>query len=323
MGSIPTGPTEKTMNTRIVFMGSPEFAVPTLKTLAESFFVVGVVTQPDRPSGRGRILNAPPIKKLALELNIPVIQPERLRRQPEAMEQLRAWKPDLIVVAAFGQILRQDVLDLPCYGCINVHASLLPKWRGAAPIQAAILNGDTITGVTIMCMEAGVDTGSILAQAPVPISPQDTAASLSERLAITGADLLARTLPGYLDGSITPIAQDHSQATHAPMLKKEDGLLDPRLPAIDLAYRVRAYNPWPGAYLLWKGQPLKVLRATAIPTTDQTEDKLLGRRIIVSAQPAIMTSEGVLILDEIQPAGKKPMPGKLFLSGARDWGSCE
>src|SRR5690349_383378 len=185
--------------TKVVFMGSPDFSLPTLKALAGTYDVVGVVTQPDRASGRGRELKAPPVKTLALELGIPVMQPERVRL-PEAMEQLRAWAPELIVVAAFGQILRKDVLDLPHYGSINVHASLLPRWRGAAPINAAILHGDEETGVTIMKMDVGLDTGPMLAQGLIALTRRDTAGSVFETLSHLGADLLIETLPDYLSG---------------------------------------------------------------------------------------------------------------------------
>ena len=226
-------------------MGSPDFALSTLRALHENYSVVGVVTQPDRAAGRGRELKSPPVKTLALELGIPVIQPEKLR-EPEAMEQLRAWSPDVIVVAAFGQILRQDVLDLPKFGCINVHASLLPRWRGAAPINAAILHGDEETGITIMKMDAGLDTGPILTQRSVRIQPDETAGSLFETLSQLGADLLLDTLPGYISGEIKPRPQPEEGATYAGMLKKEDGLLDFSRPAEELERKVRAFNPWPG-----------------------------------------------------------------------------
>src|SRR5215213_2985972 len=185
-----------TLSTRVVFMGSPDFSLPTLQALAETYDVVGVVTQPDRLSGRGRALKAPPVKTLAMELGIPVMQPEKLRL-PEAMEQLRAWNPDLIVVAAFGQILKRDVLELPPYGCINVHASLLPRWRGAAPINAAILHGDEETGVTIMKMYVGLDTGPMLSQRAIRLTQEDTAGSVFETLSQLGSDLLLETLPDY------------------------------------------------------------------------------------------------------------------------------
>jgi len=202
---------------KIVFMGSPDFALFTLRALNDNYPIAGVVTQPDRAAGRGRELKPPPVKRLALELGIPVIQPEKLRL-PEAMEQLHTWAPDLIVVAAFGQILRQDVLDLPPFGCINVHASLLPRWRGAAPINAAILHGDEETGITIMKMDAGLDTGPILSQRSVRIRPDETAGSLFETLSTLGADLLLDTLPGYLADEIEPCPQPEAGVTYAPML---------------------------------------------------------------------------------------------------------
>jgi methionyl-tRNA formyltransferase len=304
----------------VVFMGSPDFSLPVLRMLARHYQVAGVVTQPDRPKGRGQTLTAPPVKIQALELGLPVIQPRRLR-EPEAMGQLQAWQPDLIVVAAFGQILRPAVLELPRFGCVNVHASLLPRWRGAAPIPAAILNGDDQTGVTIMRMDAGVDTGPVLSQRPLAILPDDTAGSLSERLAASGAELLIETLPGYLAGQLLPLPQDETQATYASMLKKEDGLLDFTQPAVDLARRVRAFNPWPGAYTLWQGQILKVQRAHSIHDPQPTAAKATpGTPLIQEGLPAFITGDGLLILDEVQPAGKKPMPGKIFLMGARGWG---
>ena len=296
-------------------MGSPEFAVPSLLRLAsEPYPVVGVVTQPDRPAGRGRALAPPPVKSLALELGLPVIQPERLR-DPAAMAQLQGWSPDLIVVAAYGQILRPAVLDLPRWGCLNVHASLLPRWRGAAPIQAAILHGDAHTGVTILRMDSGLDTGPLLSQRLTPIHPDETAGSLGERLAELGADLLLETLPGYLRGEIQPRPQDDSQATNAPMLRKGDGRLDFSEPAASLARRVQAFNPWPGAFTTWQGQPLKILRAHAAEAGPMPA----GRRTSLSDLPAISAIPGLLVLDEVHPAGKRAMPGEVFLRGARGW----
>jgi methionyl-tRNA formyltransferase len=306
------------MPARIVFMGSPEFSLPTLQGLARYYSVVGVVTQPDRPAGRGRILTPPPVKALALSLGLPVIQPNRLR-EPDALAQLQAWQPDLIVVAAFGQILRQNVLDLPPEGCINVHASFLPRWRGAAPIQAAIAAGDATTGVTVMKMDAGVDTGAILSQSAVEITDQDTGGTLTARLAIKGADLLMATLPDYLDGRIQPQPQDQALATYAPMLKKEDELLDFNLPADVLARRVRAYQPRPGTYILWEGNILKILSTHPHPGDGQALNLTPGQYGIVDKRPALGTSSGWLVLDEVQPAGKKPMPGQVFLNGAHNW----
>jgi methionyl-tRNA formyltransferase len=303
------------MSNRIVFMGSPNFALPGLAALAKAYPVVGVVTQPDRSSGRGRELKSPPVKTLALELNIPIIQPEKLRT-PDALEQLRAWNPDLIVVAAFGQILKKDVLDLPHYGCINVHASLLPRWRGAAPVNAAILAGDEEMGVTIMQMDIGLDTGPMLAKRAIRLNPDDTTGSVLQALSTLGADLLLDTLPEYLSGNLKPTPQPVEGVTYAPMLKKEDGLLNFIHPALELERRVRAMNPWPGAWFEWKGSPLKVTKASIV-----SAEKSLGSgsRFIVDGRPAIMAGDGALALDEVQPAGKKIMSGKSFLVGARDW----
>ncbi len=303
------------MSIRIVFMGSPEFAKPVLSALARSYPVVGVITQPDRASGRGRELKAPPVKTLALELNLPIMQPEKLRA-PEAMDQLRAWAPDLIVVAAFGQILKKDVLELPRYGCINVHASLLPRWRGAAPINAAILAGDEETGVTIMQMDVGLDTGPMLAKSSIRIKPDDTTDSVLAALSTLGADLLLETLPKHIDGTLTAQPQPAEGSTYAPMLKKEDGLLDFTRPAIELERRVRAMNSWPGAWFEWKGNPLKVRRASVVSVRPGLAS---GDRLIVEGRPAVMSADSALVLEEVQPSGKKVMMGKSFLSGARDW----
>lgn len=302
------------MDVRIVFMGSPDFAVPVLRRLTEAYPVIGVITQPDRPAGRGQTLASPPVKILAQSLSLPVIQPNRLK-EPEAQAQLAAWAPDLIVVAAFGQILRQNVLDLPPHGCVNVHASLLPRWRGASPIQAAIRTGDAQTGVSIMRMDAGVDTGPVLAQRAIPILPEDTAGALSDRLAQLGADLLIETLPAYLNGKIIPQPQDDALATYAPMIQKENGLLDFSRPAVELERQVRAYQPWPGAYTFWADAVLKIQRASAHPADHLSP----GQRGIVAGFPAIGTALGCLLLLELQPAGKRPMPGDVFLRGARGW----
>jgi methionyl-tRNA formyltransferase len=297
-----------------VFMGSPEFALPVLRRLAAEYRVVGVVTQPDRPAGRGRVLTPPAVKALASELGLPVIQPRGLT-EPDALQQIVAWAPQLIVVAAFGQILRSAVLDLPKFGCINVHASLLPRWRGAAPIQAAILHGDETTGITIMRMDSGIDTGPILSQKSLPISTSDTEASLSTSLADLGADLLSETLPAYLASELIPYPQDDSLATYAPMIKKEQGLLDFSAPAINLERQVRAFNPWPGSYFYWKDQLIKVHRA-------HVQDELVtlpGKHQIYQGQPAISASIGILVLDELQLAGRRVQTGKAFLQGLRNW----
>jgi methionyl-tRNA formyltransferase len=268
--------------------------------------------------GRGGALRPPAVKEAALRLGIAVIQPERLKAH-EAMEQLRSWAPDMIVVAAFGQILRPEVLALPRYGCINIHGSLLPRWRGAAPIQAAILAGDQQTGITIMKMDPGVDTGPILNQRSIPIDNEDTAGSLFEKMSHLGAELLLDTLPRYISGDLLPQTQLEEGATYAPMLKKEDGRLDFSRPGVELERRVRAMHPWPGAFFEWQGQPLKVHKVhTALVLTYMFQQP--GTRTIYNGLPAIYGGDNtMLVLDEIQPAGKKPMPGKAFLAGARNW----
>ena len=300
---------------KIVFMGSPDFALPGLRALAQDYEVVGVITQPDRASGRGREIKMPPVKTLALELGLPVMQPEKLRA-PEAMQQLLAWNPDLIVVAAFGQILKKDVLELPRFGCLNVHASLLPRWRGAAPINAAILHGDEETGVTIMQMDVGLDTGPMLAKRSLRLSADDTAGSVTEALSNLGADLLIETLPEYLSGNIMPQPQPEEGATYAPMLKKEDGRLDLTRGVNELERQVRAFNPWPGAFMDYEGGLLKVHKAHVEEGVASA-----GQRLVHLDQPAVGARGGLLILDEVQPSGKKSMSGKSFLAGARQWAS--
>lgn len=304
------------MSIKTVFMGSPEFALPTLRALAQHHEVIGVITQPDRASGRGREQKAPPVKTLALELNIPVLQPEKLR-ELQAMARLREWNPELIVVAAFGQILKKDVLELSKYGCINVHASLLPRWRGAAPINAAILAGDEEIGVTIMKMDVGLDTGPMLSKRSIRHTPDLTTGSAIQTLSQLGADLLIDTLPDYLSGKLIPQPQPEEGSTYAPMLKKEDGLLDFTQPALELERRVRAMNPWPGAWFEWDGNVLKVGRASV----SVVQGSKAGGRLTVEGRPAVMTADGALVLDEVQPAGKKMMPGKSFLAGAKNWES--
>jgi len=231
------------------------------------------------------------------------------------MTQLRAWNPDLIVVAAFGQLLRPEVLDLPARGCLNIHASLLPRWRGAAPINAAILAGDRETGITVMQMDPGLDTGPIIKQSVIPIQEDDTAGSLFDKLAQLGADFLIESLPAYLRGELPSQPQDDKFTTYAPMLKKSDGELDFDQPAKALALQVRAYSPWPGSYILYQGKRLKIHSAHAVGVTSAG----IGVFIKHEGYPAIGTFDGLLILDQVQPAGKKIMSGETFLRGARDW----
>jgi methionyl-tRNA formyltransferase len=312
---------------RTVFMGSPNFSVPALRALVGAGYpVVGVITQPDRPAGRGNALTPPPVKVTALELGLEVYQPEKLRA-PEAMQRLRDWNPALIVVAAFGQILRPEVLTLPQYGCVNIHASLLPRHRGAAPIQAAILAGDKETGITIMLMDEGIDTGPILSQRSIEILPTDTGGSLLEKLSVMGGELLLETLPRYLGGELTSQPQPADGATYAPMLKKEDGLLDFTRPAVELERKIRAFQPWPGAFMYWQGGPLKIHRAHVNGETGRQGNEEAkeqgsaetGKLVIVESLPAVVTADGLLIIDELQPPGKSKMSGKAFLAGGRKW----
>jgi methionyl-tRNA formyltransferase len=304
------------MSTKVIFLGSPEFALPSLRSLVDTCNVVGVVTQPDRPAGRGRGLKSPPVKLLALELALPIIQPDNIHNST-SMAQLSAWGADIIVVAAFGQILKNEVLELTKFGCINVHASLLPRWRGAAPINAAILHGDKETGITLMKMDEGLDTGPIISQQAIPISRRDDAGALSEKLAELGGEVLVNTLPRFVSGEITPIAQDDSLATYAPMLKKEDGLLEFSQTTEQLAMKVRAYSPWPGTFMIWGGKTLKIHKAHI---SDGDSGKP-GQTTRQGNLPGVICTDGILILDEIQPAGKKRMSGQVFLNGARDWGT--
>jgi methionyl-tRNA formyltransferase len=301
---------------RLVFMGTPDFAVPVLKTLIGRYEIVAVVTQPDRRARRGRKLEASPVKALALAHDLPVLQPPSLRR-PDAVAELRALKPEVIVVAAYGQILPAEVLDIPSGGCLNVHASLLPKYRGAAPVSAAILAGEEGTGVTIMLMDEGMDTGPILSQATCPISPQDTRESLSARLAQLGADLLTATLPRWLAGEIEPQPQDHGQATYCRIITKEDGLIDWSQSAVEIWRRSRAYYPWPGTYTYWRGKLLKVLRAEALP--QWSGEGQPGRAMALDEGLAVATGEGALLLGEVQLAGKRALSAQDFARGQRDF----
>lgn len=292
-------------------MGSPSFAVPSLIALSEITDLVGVVTQPDRPCGRGRAMTPPAVKVAADQRHIRTIQPEKLS-DPTALAVLQDWKPDIIIVAAYGQILRKILLALPAKGCLNLHASLLPRHRGAAPVAAAILAGDARTGITLMQMDPGLDTGPMLGNQAIDIDPLDTTESLLEKLSLLAAHTLTELLPQYLNGSLIPVPQDSSLATYAPQLKKEDGRLDIRLSAFSLERQIRAFYPWPGSSLLWNDLPLKVLSAGAKPASPSQPAGLV---IEDEGFPAIQCGEGILCLRTIQLAGKKPMSGKDFLRG--------
>lgn len=296
---------------KIVFMGTPEFAVNSLRALIQHHEVIGVVTQPDRPAGRGNAVKVSPIKQVALEHHIPVFQPEKIRK-PEAIDHLAQWDADAYVVAAFGQILPQRLLDIPPYGSINVHASLLPRWRGAAPIQACIRAGDHQTGITIMKMDAGLDTGPMLMHRAIPIAPDETGQSLHDKLAQLGADLLIEALPKYFSGEITPIPQPEEGVTFAPQIKKEEGLINWSEPAIVIERLIRAFTPWPGTYTFWDGKQLKI---HAGYVGDGTVP--IGKVMVVGDENriAIGTGDGLFCPTEVQLEGKKRVSIADFIRG--------
>jgi methionyl-tRNA formyltransferase len=302
------------MKKRIVFMGSPGFAVPILQNLAGVSEIISVVTQPDQPSGRGRKIGLSAIKEASQKLRLPVLQPIKIK-DSSVVDQIRELNPDVIIVAAYGQILPKEILEIPQFGCINVHASLLPRWRGASPIQAAILAGDAVTGVSIMKMDVGMDTGPIIAQKETSISDDETYISLSEKLSYLGASLLLDILDKYFTGKIKLINQNEKQATKTKIIKKTDGRLDFNYSAEQLERAVRAYHPWPGTFLFWKANQVKVIKAHIHESQKSRPDQ----HLVFEKKPAIGTTHGYLIMDIIQRAGKKPMSGEEFLRGAHDW----
>lgn len=301
------------MSMRVIFMGTPEFAVPSLESLLKSDDqVVGIITQPDRPKGRGQSLTSSPIKLIAERERLPLLQPTKMK-DPGFLDALRAWKPDLITVAAFGRILPPAILNLPPRGCINVHGSLLPKYRGAGPIQWAIINGETETGITTMLMDEGMDTGAILLQERLPINVEDTAGTLSTRLAELGGRLLIKTITQLKAGTLVPRQQDHSQATLAPLLKKEDGVIDWAMSAMAIANRVRGLTPWPGAYTFAGKERWTIWRAEAIA---EQVNGLPGTVTQVTKDSVhVATGNGVLILREVQPANRRRMTVSEYLAG--------
>ncbi|MEQ1679448.1 MAG: methionyl-tRNA formyltransferase [Nitrospira sp.] len=300
---------------RIVFMGTPEFAVPSLEALLHSDdHVVGVVSQPDRPKGRGQQLVAPPVKLVAERAGIPVLQPLKIRT-PEFLQALASWQPDLIAVAAYGRILHTPILTLPPKGCVNVHGSLLPKYRGAAPVQWAVINGETKTGITTMLMDEGMDTGPMLLQEELDISRDDTAGTLAPRLAELGGRLLVDTIAQLNAGTLVPKKQDDGQATMAPLLKKEDGLIDWTMNATSLANRARGLSPWPGAYTFFGEERWNIWKAVSMmgATTERP-----GTIVTVNKQVILVaTGEGILEIHEIQTANSKRMSVVQFLAGHR------
>lgn len=298
---------------RIVFMGTPEFAVPSLEALLKSDDqVVGIVTQPDRPKGRGQTLTPSPVKRIAQREQLPLLQPTKMK-DPAFLAALAAWKPDLIAVAAFGRILPPAILNLPSRGCLNVHGSLLPKYRGAGPIQWAIMNGETETGITTMLMDEGMDTGAILLQERLAIVPDDTAGTLSPRLAELGGRLLIKTITQLKAGTLVPCQQDHSQATMAPLLKKEDGVIDWTMSATAIANRIRGLTPWPGAYTFVEEDRWTIWRAVAI--TEQVKDPPGTVTQVTKDAVHVATGHGVLVLTELQPANRRRMAASQYLAG--------
>jgi methionyl-tRNA formyltransferase len=299
------------VNLRVVFMGSPDFAVPTLRALQDNFQVTGVVTQRDRPKGRGRKVAPTEVKAAALKLDIPVVEPERL--DESFITVLGEWKPDVIVVAAFGKILPKRVLEYPRLGCVNLHGSLLPRHRGASPIAAAILAGDPITGVCTMLMDEGMDTGAILMRKEVPIEADDTTGSLHDKMMEPGACLVVETLKNIVEGRIQPVPQDNSKATYCDLMTKEDGRLRWEKEALDLARVVRAMNPWPGAFFEFAGERIKVWSASAEP----------GKGIpgVVSSVGSdgllVGTASGELLMKEVQAPGKNRIAAAEFARGRR------
>ena len=298
---------------KVVFMGTPEFAVPTLQALIDHHQVAAVVTQPDRQRGRGKKVQFSPVKEKAAEYKIPVLQPEKARDE-EFIQELETIAPDVIVVVAYGQILPERILNLPKYGCINVHGSLLPKYRGAAPIQWAVLNGEEKTGITTMYMEKGLDTGDMIDKAEVVLDPKETAGSLHDKLMNLGVDLLLETLDKLEKGTIVRTKQDDSQSCYAKMLSKEMGRMDFSRSAKELEQWIRGMNPWPSAYTTMNGKTLKIWDADVVSYEGSEEPgtvvKVTKDTIIVAA------GEGALALKEIQLAGKKRMPVQAFLLGS-------
>jgi methionyl-tRNA formyltransferase len=303
-----------TQSLNLVFCGTPRFAVPTLEKLAEAGHLIHlVVTQPDRPKGRGLELVASPVKQAALRLDLPITQPERIKNNEEFRAQLTSLKPDAIIVVGYGRIIPQWMLDLPPLGNLNLHASLLPKYRGAAPIQWAIASGETVTGVTTMRIDAGLDTGDILLQRELAIAPDDTAETLAPRLAAIGGDLMVETLCSLQAGTIHPRPQDNSQSSLAPILRKEDGLIDFSNSAKGILNRIRGFQPWPGVYTKFRAKTLQVLKArSAAAAVAPAELRVEGDQLLVGCG-----HQSSLELQEIQLEGKKRTSAADFIRGYR------
>jgi len=303
---------------RLVFLGSGAFAIPSLEALIQAGHdVAAVVTQPDKEKGRGRALAPPPLKPTALAHGLTVLQPRRVK-EPAAQDALRALAPEIQVVVAYGQILPTSVIEIPPRRTVNVHGSLLPRYRGAAPVQWAIVNGETETGVTTMLIDAGLDTGPTLLKRSTPIGDEEDAEDLEKRLAVLGAALLVDTLRGLEDGSVTPVPQDHEKATHAPIIRKEDGVIDWTRPADSIARRVRGFHAWPGATTTVGGRGLRVLRARVLPGV--AADDFVPGALVQADREGLQVACGAgsrLLLLEVQPESRNAMPASAFAAGAR------
>ena len=303
-------------------MGTPEFAVPSLEHLIlNQYQVVTVYTQPDKTAGRGRSPVSSPAKRAAINWKLPVVQPVSFK-EAEVVAQLAGFHPDVIVVAAFGQILPQSVLDIPTYGCINIHPSLLPKFRGASPVAAAILAGDEFTGVSLMLMDRGLDTGPVLARAQISISAQDTTGSLTAKLSLIAAQLLLEVLPCWSKGELTPQPQDEAEATYSGEFTKKDGEIDWSLPTVDIWRRVRAFHPWPGCYTRWQGRQLKIVEAVPLPGPSRMGRIEIGQVVALNDEGAVFgvnTGDGVLGVLRLQLEGKRAMSATEFLRGQRQF----
>ena len=300
---------------RVLFYGSPDFAVPTLQALIDGpFRPIAVVTQPDARAGRGRTLRPPPIKELAAAHGIPALQPERLRDRA-AIAQIASLRPTLQIVAAYGQIIPAEILDLPQHGTLNVHASLLPRWRGASPVSAAILHGDRETGVTIMLVDETEDTGDMLRQREVEIDPAEHAGQLSDRLADLGADLLLETMPDWLGGKIVPQSQDNALATRARRVRKQQGRIDWTASAEQIARHVRAYTPWPAATTSLGGATVRITQASSLA---RTAESAAGQIVEANRTIDVATGDGLLAIERLQRAGKRELSAEEFVRGSRN-----
>ncbi|HUT96594.1 MAG TPA: methionyl-tRNA formyltransferase [Dehalococcoidales bacterium] len=300
---------------RVVFMGSPRFAVPSLEYLATAGYeLAAVYTQPDRTGGRGRALAVLPVKEAASALGLTVVQPQSLKA-PDAVKQLAGFKPDIIVVAAFGQLLPKAVLELPRLGCLNVHPSLLPRFRGASPVAAAILAGDEFSGVSIMFLDEGMDSGPVFSRAQIPVADSDSTASLGDKLSIVGAGLLGEVLVGWTGGELKPHPQDGTKATYCQPITKDEGEIDWRLPAVAIWRRVRAFYPWPGCFTRWRGKTLKIIEA--MPSTAGTRAKAGEVVALDSGGFGVGTGDGVLSVLRVQLEGKQVLSAAEFLRGQR------